>query len=120
MATPRRPPARLNETEVVIPVRVGEEGKIFGTITTQQIADELAAQGVTVDRRKISLSEDVRETGVYPATGPHPPGVQRRGEGSRRRDRGVRLGHPRRPIVRGALSRGSPHLYPGVPQASIS
>ena len=60
--------ARLNETEVVIPVRVGEENRIFGTITTQQIADELAAQGVTVDRRKITLSEDVREVGVYPAT----------------------------------------------------
>ena len=60
--------ARLNQTEVVIPVRVGEENRIFGTITTQQIADELAAQGVKVDRRKISLAEDVRVTGVYPAT----------------------------------------------------
>lgn len=60
--------ARLDGTEVVIPVRTGEEDRIFGSITTQQIADELATLGFDVDRRKITLSEDVRVTGVYPAT----------------------------------------------------
>ena len=58
----------LEGTEVVIPMRVGEEDRIFGSVTTQQIADELQAQGTVVDRRKIELSEDVKTTGVYPAT----------------------------------------------------
>ena len=59
---------RLEGTEVVIPVRVGEEDKIFGTVTTQQVADELAAMGYDVDRRKVTMSEDVRVIGVYTAT----------------------------------------------------
>ena len=59
---------RIEKVEVLIPVQTGEENRIFGSITTQQIADELAQQGIEVDRRKITLSEDVRTTGVYPAT----------------------------------------------------
>lgn len=59
---------RLEGIEVLIPVRTGEENRIFGSVTNQQIADELAAQGFEIDRRKITLSEDVRTTGVYPAT----------------------------------------------------
>ena len=59
---------KLDGTEVVIPVQTGEENRIFGTITTQQIVDELKTQGFDVDRRKVTLSEDPRVTGVYPAT----------------------------------------------------
>jgi large subunit ribosomal protein L9 len=59
---------RLAEEEVVVTARVGEENRIFGTITTQQIAVALAERGIEVDRRKITLSEDVRVVGVYPAT----------------------------------------------------
>ena len=59
---------RLDGTEVVIPVQTGEENRIFGSVTTQQVVDELKAQGFDLDRRKVSLSEDVRVTGVYTAT----------------------------------------------------
>ena len=59
---------KLDGTEVVIPVRTGEENRIFGSITTQQIADELKSVGFDIDRRKITMSEDVRVTGVYTAT----------------------------------------------------
>jgi large subunit ribosomal protein L9 len=60
--------ARLDGTEVVIPARVGEENRLFGTITNQQVADALAAKGYEIDRRKITLAEDIRLTGVYAAT----------------------------------------------------
>ena len=59
---------KIDGTELLIPTTVGEEGRLFGSITTQQIADELAAKGYEVDRRKITLSEDIRTTGVYTAT----------------------------------------------------
>ncbi len=59
---------KLNEVEIIIPVQTGEENRIFGSITTQQIADELKLKGYDIDRRKITMSEDVRVTGVYPAT----------------------------------------------------
>ena len=60
--------ASLKGTEVIIPMRVGEEDRIFGSVTTQQIADELKAQGTVIDRKKITLDEDVKSVGVYPAT----------------------------------------------------
>lgn len=59
--------ARLSSLELVIKMPVGEENRLFGTVTTQQVADALSAKGVDIDRRKITLSEEIRLTGVYPA-----------------------------------------------------
>ncbi len=58
----------LAEMEVVIPAKVGEENRIFGSVTAQQVVDALGKQGVQVDRRKVSLDEDIRLIGVYTAT----------------------------------------------------
>jgi large subunit ribosomal protein L9 len=46
-------------------VQVGEEGKLFGSVTAAQIAELLAAKGVSVDRRKIELSEPIRGVGEH-------------------------------------------------------
>lgn len=59
---------RIDDMEVVLQAPVGEEDRIFGTITTQQIAEALAKNGIEVDRRKISLDSDIRTTGEYTAT----------------------------------------------------
>jgi len=55
----------LAKLEIVVPVKVGEEERIFGTVTPQQVAIGLAQQGVQVDRRKITLKEEIRLIGVY-------------------------------------------------------
>ncbi len=60
--------ARMDGTALVFPVKTGEEGRLFGSVTTQQVADELVAKGYDVDRRKITMSEDIRTTGDYTAT----------------------------------------------------
>ena len=60
--------ARLETLDIVIPAKVGEENRIFGTVTTQQVAEIIAARGVEIDRRKIELGEEIRSLGVYPAT----------------------------------------------------
>lgn len=60
--------AKLETLDIVISVKVGEENRIFGTVTTQQVADVIAARGVEIDRRKIELGEEIRSLGVYPAT----------------------------------------------------
>ena len=57
----------LESTEVVIAVRTGEENRIFGTVTPQQLAVELTSRGFEVDRRKIEFVEDIRVIGVYTA-----------------------------------------------------
>jgi large subunit ribosomal protein L9 len=58
----------LTDVEVEIPARVGEENRIFGTVTAQQVATALEHQGFKVDRRRIELNEEIRLIGVYTAT----------------------------------------------------
>ncbi|MGB3542702.1 50S ribosomal protein L9 [Rubrivirga sp.] len=60
---------KLNGTEVVIPVKTGgdDNDRLFGTVTTAQVVEELKSVGFDLDRRKVSM-EDVKTTGVYPAT----------------------------------------------------
>ena len=49
---------------VIVKVRAGEGGRLYGSITTQEIADALKAQhGITLDKRKIELAEAIRTTG---------------------------------------------------------
>lgn len=59
--------AELAKIELVVTAKVGAENRIFGSITSQQIVEALAHEGVTVDRRKVELTEDVRHIGVYTA-----------------------------------------------------
>jgi len=56
---------RLEITQVEIQARVGEKDKLYGSVTTHQIADALAAQGITIDRRKIVLEHPIRELGDH-------------------------------------------------------
>lgn len=57
----------LQDMQVVFTAKVGEDNRIFGTVTTQQIAVELANRGYDIDRRSIELDEDIREVGTYTA-----------------------------------------------------
>ena len=45
--------------------KAGEEGKLFGSITSQDIADSLAAQGKTVDKRRIELPHPIKAVGEH-------------------------------------------------------
>ncbi len=56
---------RIESLSLEVVARVGEEGKLFGSVTVLQIAEQLAAQGVEVDRRKIDLPEPIREVGEH-------------------------------------------------------
>jgi len=57
--------ARIEAVALEIAVQVGEEGKLFGSVTAAQIAELLGEKGVTVDRRKIELAEPIREVGEH-------------------------------------------------------
>ena len=60
--------ARIDGTEVTIPMRVGEEGRLFGSVTAPQVTEALAALGITIDRRRLSMPSELRAVGVYTAT----------------------------------------------------
>ena len=57
----------LAKLDLVLTAKVGEENRIFGSVTAQQIVEALSHEGVTVDRRKVELAEEVRHLGVYSA-----------------------------------------------------
>ena len=58
--------AELGKAEVVIKTKVGESGKLFGSITSMDIADAIKEQtGDEIDKRKIELEKPIKETGVY-------------------------------------------------------
>jgi large subunit ribosomal protein L9 len=57
--------ARLSEVSVRIAVKVGEEDRLFGSVTSQHIADAVTKKGFKIDRRKIVLAEPIRALGVY-------------------------------------------------------
>ena len=59
---------QIESTKVVIAAKVGGEARIFGTVTSQQLAVELGRQGFEIDRKDIQLDEDIRMLGVYSAT----------------------------------------------------
>jgi large subunit ribosomal protein L9 len=55
----------LGAVTLTLAGKAGEEGKLFGSITSQDIADALARQGYTVDRRKIELEHPIKTTGAH-------------------------------------------------------
>lgn len=57
--------AQLNGKEVTVSAKVGEDNKIFGSITNIQIAKELEAMGFPVERRSIHLDENIKALGNY-------------------------------------------------------
>ena len=55
----------LEKVSVTIPVQVGEEDKIFGSVTSQMIADALKEKGFEIDKRKIEIEEQIKTLGIY-------------------------------------------------------
>lgn len=57
--------AELQKLSITIPVKVGEEDKVFGSVTTQMIADALKEKNYDIDKRKIVISEPIKSLGIY-------------------------------------------------------
>jgi len=56
---------KLAEVSVTFAARVGEEGKLFGSVTTADIAHQLEVQGYHIEKRQIELNEPLKSLGVY-------------------------------------------------------
>jgi len=55
---------QVGKISLTVRREVGDEGKLFGSVTTKDIAEALAAEGVTIDRRSIQLDDAIRALGV--------------------------------------------------------
>jgi large subunit ribosomal protein L9 len=59
---------KLTGTSVTIRTKAGASGKIFGSITSLQIANALKEKGFDVDRKSVSIGDDIKNLGTYQAT----------------------------------------------------
>jgi len=58
---------KIEQMSLKVFAKAGESGKLFGTVTSSDIADALKAQGVDIDRRKITLEAPIKALGKYEA-----------------------------------------------------
>ena len=56
---------RISSTVLTLGVKVGEGGKLFGSVTTADIADALERRGLPVDKHQVQLDEPIRHLGAY-------------------------------------------------------
>lgn len=57
--------AKLNGIEVIVTIKVGENGKVFGSVTTAQIASALSEKGFDIDKKKINMKTAIKTLGVF-------------------------------------------------------
>lgn len=67
LATAEEKAEHLKGRDFLIKVRTGEAGRLFGSVTTMNVAEVLEAEGFEVDRRDLALSENIKEIGTYKA-----------------------------------------------------
>ncbi len=65
LAAAKQLAAELEKVSVTITVKVGEEDKMFGTVTSQMIADSIKEKGFDIDKRKIEIDEPIKALGIY-------------------------------------------------------
>lgn len=56
---------KIGALSIIIPAQVGEEGKLFGSVSSKDIVEAIAAQGMEVDKRKVLLEKPIKELGVF-------------------------------------------------------
>ena len=56
---------QLEKVSLTIQMKVGEDDKLFGSVTSQMITDALAEKGIQLDRRTVELEEPIKSLGIY-------------------------------------------------------
>ncbi|MBN3038293.1 MAG: 50S ribosomal protein L9 [Candidatus Omnitrophica bacterium] len=56
---------KINATSCTISVQAGEDGKLYGSVTNQDIAQAYKQEGINIDKKKIELPEPIKEVGVF-------------------------------------------------------
>ncbi len=56
---------KLQALSITIPVKVGEEDRVFGSVTSQDVAQQLQEKGYDIDKRQIQLEEPIKALGIY-------------------------------------------------------
>jgi large subunit ribosomal protein L9 len=57
--------SKMIDASCTIPVQVGDEDKLYGSVTANDIANELKRQGFDIDKRQVVIEEPIKQLGVY-------------------------------------------------------
>ncbi len=57
--------AEIEKVSITIQMKVGEEDKLFGSVTSQMVADSMKEKGFTIDKRQIELEDAIKALGIY-------------------------------------------------------
>lgn len=57
--------AQFADVQVSIPMKVGEEGKLYGSVTAQMVADELAKLNFNIDKKDVIIDDSIKTLGVF-------------------------------------------------------
>ena len=57
--------AELEKVSITIQMKVGEDEKLFGSVTSQMIAESLKEKGLTIDKRLIEIDDSIKALGIY-------------------------------------------------------
>ena len=57
--------AQISDLQISIPMKVGEEGRLYGSVTTQMIAQELELRGYDIDKRQIIIDDTIKTLGIF-------------------------------------------------------
>jgi large subunit ribosomal protein L9 len=68
LAAAKEKAEKLNELEVELSVKAGEKGRLFGAVTSQDIAEAIKAKGFELDKKDIELDNPIKETGTHSVT----------------------------------------------------
>ncbi len=104
----------LNRTVLTIPQQAGADGRLFGSVTAQDIASAIReARGLRLDKRSVHLPEPIKNVGTYMVVVEVVDGVHRDDQDDGRRQEIALRGQSIAPAVRGG-SRVAPVRWPGV------
>ncbi|WKV07581.1 50S ribosomal protein L9 [Thermoanaerobacterium sp. CMT5567-10] len=67
---------KLSQETIKLKVKTGENGKLFGSITSKDIQDELNKRGYNIDKKKINLADAIKTTGTFNVDVKLYPGIQ--------------------------------------------
>ena len=59
---------RLNQVKITIPAQAGEQDKLFGSVTAEDIAAALKQKGFSVEKKQVLLKDSIRTLGTHPVT----------------------------------------------------
>ena len=67
MTTAKDKASRIEKLSLTVSKQVGEDERIFGTVTTAELEKLFAAEGIEVSRKDITIDEEIKKTGIYEA-----------------------------------------------------